>query len=134
MDSKEKKRLEAAKKAATAKVEENKKLAAERKQRKPGVIAAIIDVINTKGPITKAGILEELTTRFPDRKPESMKKTINCQVPSFINQRQPFRVKKNDNNEWTIDGEVPKREPEEKPETTKGTKKKVVKGKGKKKK
>jgi hypothetical protein len=46
----------------------------------PGVISTILDLITTKGPITKEGILSELAAAFPDRDKEKMAKTVQVQI------------------------------------------------------
>ena len=46
----------------------------------PGVIASILDIIKTKGPILPADILIELGKIFPDRDNDKMKKTVSAQI------------------------------------------------------
>jgi len=62
---------------------------------KPGIIATIVSLIEESGKkgITKAEILKELVDRFPERSEDSMKNTINVQVPARIN-KEKFPVKK----------------------------------------
>lgn len=65
------------------------------KTERPGVIKTIISCIenaNKKG-ISKEEILKRLKVSFPERKEESMKKTINVQVPNRIT-KEHFEVKK----------------------------------------
>ncbi|WP_286764260.1 MULTISPECIES: hypothetical protein [Rhodopirellula] len=64
-----------------------------------GVIATIIEVLSkatkTK-PVTKDALLTQLEKRFPDRAPEAMKRTINCQVPSRLLSDKQIKVQSND--------------------------------------
>lgn len=62
---------------------------------KPGIIATIVSLVEGSGKkgITKAEILAELVANFPDRSEDSMKNTINVQVPARIN-KEKFPVKK----------------------------------------
>lgn len=46
----------------------------------PGVIASILAIIMSKGPIDQDGILNELESMFPDRDAAKMKKTIYAQI------------------------------------------------------
>ncbi len=57
----------------------------------PGVISSILEIIRTKGPVTKEAILDELCKRFPDRKKESMNKTIQAQIGG---KKSPTRMEK----------------------------------------
>lgn len=62
---------------------------------KPGIIATIVDLVAKSGKkgISKAEILESLKEDFPDRSEQSMKNTINVQVPARIN-KERFKVVK----------------------------------------
>jgi hypothetical protein len=63
---------------------------------KPGVIASIREFLKASGKkgITKEEILTKLTDRFPDRAADSMKATINVQLPGRIGGDE-FKVEKN---------------------------------------
>jgi hypothetical protein len=58
-----------------------------------GVIATIISLIKDKGPITKEQILEALIINFPDRKKDSMKNTLQIQVPNRLNREKGLNIK-----------------------------------------
>lgn len=62
---------------------------------KPGIIASIVEMVEKSGKkgVTKAEILDELIKRFPDRSEDSMRNTINVQVPARVN-KEKFPVKK----------------------------------------
>jgi hypothetical protein len=62
---------------------------------KPGIIATIVSLVEGSGKkgITKAEILKQLVDQFPERSEDSMKNTINVQVPARIN-KEKFPVKK----------------------------------------
>lgn len=62
---------------------------------KPGIIATIVSMIEGSGKkgVTKAEILAELMEQFPERPEQSMKNTINVQVPARIN-KEKFPLKK----------------------------------------
>jgi cobalamin biosynthesis protein CobT len=66
-----------------------------KKPANPGVIATIVSLIEGSGKkgITKEEILTVLTKAFPDRKVESMKNTINVQVPNRIS-KERFPIEK----------------------------------------
>lgn len=68
---------------------------------KPGIIATIVKVIEDSGKkgATKEEILEVLKEDFPDRNEESMKNTINVQVPARIN-KEKFALKKLEGNRY----------------------------------
>jgi len=57
-----------------------KEKAVEVKALAPGVIASILEIIKTRGPIKKEAILNELAMRFPDRAKEGMAKTVQVQI------------------------------------------------------
>lgn len=81
-------------KPAKKKNKSEKKDKSEKKEKKngntrkgPGVIAYILELLkkaSKKNPISKADILSALTEKFPERKEDSMKSTINHQVPSML--------------------------------------------------
>lgn len=62
---------------------------------KPGIIATIVSMIEDSGKkgISKDDILAELIELFPDRNEQSMKNTINVQVPARIN-KEKFPIEK----------------------------------------
>lgn len=66
-----------------------------------GVIQTIVNAIEGAGKkgITKAGILEILIKNFPDKNEQSMKATINVQVPGRIS-KEKFPVKKLDGDKF----------------------------------
>ena len=72
-------------------------------QAKQGVIATIIESLTkatkTK-PVTKDQILAKLVKQFPDRSPDAMKTTINCQVPRRLQNDKELKVLQNDNGYW----------------------------------
>lgn len=51
--------------------------------KKIGIVATIIELLKEAGDkgITKREILNKLVMKFPDREPDSMHNTVNCQVP-----------------------------------------------------
>lgn len=72
-----------------------------KKEKTAGVIAVIIELIEKSGQkgISKEQILEELIKRFPDRRPTSMKNTINVQVPTKIS-KERFPLEKTPDNKF----------------------------------
>ena len=62
---------------------------------KPGIIQTIVNAIEKSGKkgVTKEELLETLKEEFPDRNEQSMKNTINVQVPARIN-KEKFPLKK----------------------------------------
>lgn len=70
-----------------------------KKKKGPGVIASIVEFISEK-PVSKETILKKLTKRFPERNPDSMKKTINVQVPNRIKKEKNESLTKKDNGKW----------------------------------
>lgn len=66
-------------------------------KKSPGVIQTIVDIIDSKGPITKDQILKVLTKKFPDRNPEGMGRTIHIQVPNRLNREKNIKIKEGDN-------------------------------------
>ena len=71
------------------------------KQKKQGVIATIVNLIENAGPdgISKDEIFEKLNEQFPERQPDSMRKTINMQVPNRIT-KEKFKVNKTENGKY----------------------------------
>jgi hypothetical protein len=94
-----------AKKAAVKKA--TKKVAAKKSQKKgPGVIGSLVEWLSAASaakPLTKAEMLEKLTARFKDREAETMKSTINAQIPTRIAKEQGVKVQKNENGYWISD-------------------------------
>lgn len=69
----------------------------------PGVIGSIVEFLTAASeekPISKDQILKKLEGRFPDRPAESMKRTINVQIPARIQKEKKVVVKKNDKGYW----------------------------------
>jgi hypothetical protein len=74
-----------------------------------GVIATIrmcLQGASARNPITKDQILDELKEKFPDKRPDSMKSTINHQVPSYL-RKAGHDVQKNDRGYWIGKEEKP---------------------------
>ena len=89
-----KKKREAAEKKAADKAAKDAAKAATpavaAEPKKPGVIASILEVITSAtAPVSDSDILAELITRFPDRTPEAMLKTIKAQLGG---KNQPLRM------------------------------------------
>lgn len=63
----------------------------EKEKKKPGVILTILGTIKDAGPVNMDEILEKLKETFPERKPESMMKTIKAQIGG---KKRPFRLEK----------------------------------------
>jgi len=68
---------------------------------KPGVIAAILEIIKS-GPHSKAEILAKLKTKFPDRVEDSMKATINVQIPNRMAKDKNITISKNDAGQYFV--------------------------------
>ena len=87
--------------APAKKAAEVKKPATKKGDKKPGVIATIVEAIEGSGKkgISKEELLEVLEEAFPDRVSESMKKTINVQVPGRIS-REKFEIEKLENGNF----------------------------------
>ena len=68
---------------------------------KPGIIQTIVSLIEGSGKkgITKEEILDELKENFPDRNEQSMKNTINVQVPARIS-KEKFKLVKLEGNRY----------------------------------
>jgi hypothetical protein len=85
---------------------------------KVGVIDAIVEIIkkaSKKAPIDKAGILDALAAKFPSRPRESMKGTINVQVPWGLKKKGHDVQKAADNKGYYI-AKAPKAEAAEEAE------------------
>lgn len=75
------------------------------KEKKVGVIATIESLLRASSktaPITKEQILKTLTKTFPDKDPESMRKTINVQVPKRISEEKGLNIKKTEDGEFYV--------------------------------
>lgn len=70
---------------------------------RPGVIDEIRKCITDASPdgISKPEILNQLIAAFPERSPEAMKKTINAQLPSRI-ENNNFNCVKMDNGNYKV--------------------------------
>lgn len=114
MNEEEAKTLEADKPAKPAKKAAAKKDAKEKapkeekapkqkeakEDKKPGVIASILEIIqNAKNPVSESEILEQLVKRFPDRTSASMLKTIKAQLGG---KNQPLRMEQEKNVTFVI--------------------------------
>lgn len=64
----------------------------EGKARKPGVIAAIQELITAKA-LTKVEIVEALAKRFPDRPVDGMRRTVNIQLPGRMSKEKGITIK-----------------------------------------
>lgn len=68
-----------------------------------GVIGSIVEFLkagSAKKPVSKTELVEKLSARFPDRSPESMKATVNVQLPNRLRVDKELDVQKNDNGYW----------------------------------
>lgn len=99
----------------SAKKEEKKPAAkkeapAKKKEKGPGVIQTIADLIEGAGKkgISKDDILKELEETFPDKALDSMKGTINVQVPNRIS-KERFLVERLENGNYRKAEEVEKK-------------------------
>ena len=100
---KKKKRGRPAGSKATPKAEKVAKPKAEKKVKAPGVIASICEFLGTaseKKPISKTGIVEKLVERFPDRSADSMKSTVNVQIPGRMKKEKGLDICSNDGGFW----------------------------------
>jgi hypothetical protein len=68
----------------------------------PGIIQTIVSLVEKAGKkgISKKEILAQLQEDFPDRNEQSMKNTVNVQVPARIN-KEKFPVKKVGDDRYT---------------------------------
>lgn len=73
----------------------------EKKEKGPGVIQTIADLIENSGEkgISKDKILEKLEKVFPDKALDSMKGTINVQVPNRIS-KERFLIERLENGNY----------------------------------
>lgn len=79
-----------------------KKVAKKKAPKGPGVISTILEIIKTKGPVSKEQIQSALTRKFPDRPKDGMMNTINIQVPSRLNKEKNAKIKKNAKGKYYI--------------------------------
>lgn len=87
------KTAKSAKAEKTAKVVKTAKAA---KAEKPvGVVGTIIEMLK-RGNVTKKDILAELVARFPERNPEAMQRTLNCQLPWHLRKDKGLDIVKNE--------------------------------------
>lgn len=91
-----KKKATAKKKAAAG-----KKNAGEKKEKKPGVIATILDMITAK-PMTEDQIVAALVKKFPDRLEESMRKTVKVQLPNRMSKEKGVNIVKDDKGKFSV--------------------------------
>lgn len=70
---------------------------------KPGVIAAIFEMVKA-GPHSKEEILTKLITQFPDRSADSMKATVNVQLPNRMSKDKGVKIIRDDNSRYSIQG------------------------------
>lgn len=69
----------------------------------PGIIAEIIRLLKKateKKPTTKKEVHAKLVEKFPDRNPDSMKHTVQVQIPYFLKNAKGLEVEKNDKGYW----------------------------------
>ena len=90
-------------------VEESKKRTTEKKQEKvgkkksgTGVIASIVSIIQSNGPISKEQIHKRLVKLFPNRPAVGLKSTINAQIPNRLNKEKGLKIKKDDEGRYFI--------------------------------
>jgi hypothetical protein len=79
-----------------------------KKNGKPGIIAHILKMLteaSEKEPVTKAAIFDSLCKTF-DNPPESMKSTINHQVPTYLTYAG-HDIRKNSNGYWGFHKDQP---------------------------
>ena len=67
----------------------------DKKEKGPGIIDTIIECLN-KGPIKKEKIEEVLVKRFPDRKREGMRSTINIQLAGRLAKEKKLKIESTD--------------------------------------
>jgi hypothetical protein len=89
--------------AKTEKKEKTAKIAKPVKEKGPGVILSILEIIRENQPISKEDIAKKLAKRFPDREEKSLCATINAQIGG----KSPTRMEKEKNIvfKMTKDGE-----------------------------
>lgn len=103
-DKKLQKQMKGGSKKTDKKTGEKKKSGTPKKKapKGPGVIATILEIIRTKGPISKDQLCTQLGKKFPDRPKEGMMNTINIQVPSRLNKEKNAKIKRNDKGKYYI--------------------------------
>lgn len=90
-ETKETMKLE--KKKEKRKTEEPEKKEKKTREKKgEGVVATIISLIKTKGPITKEKISKELEKKFPERNAEGMKKTLHIQLGGRLAKEKNLKI------------------------------------------
>ena len=75
------------------------KPAGEKPGQGPGVIATLLEIMKAsskKEPVTKEQMLEKLIAKFPERNADSMKATINVQIPSRLAKEKNITIVKGD--------------------------------------
>jgi hypothetical protein len=69
----------------------------------PGVIESILNILKeSKKGISKEDILTKLVVLFPDRAPESMKKTVGVQLPARMSKERKVKIVKSDDGKFSI--------------------------------
>ena len=82
------------------------KTAKSKEPRKPGVIATIakhVEKATKRKPISKEQLLEILVDEFPDRESDSMKRTIDVQLPARLRKEKDLNIVRNDKGSYYID-------------------------------
>jgi len=88
---------------SSKKGKKNKESGGDKKEKKVGVIASIIEFYkeaSEKEPITAGQVLDKLAKRFPERDPNSMKKTINVQTVGRLKSERDLELHKVDGKLW----------------------------------
>lgn len=104
--AKEKADAKAAKDAEKAKAKAEKEAAKEKstEQKKPGVIASILEIIKTaKEPVTELQITKQLAERFPDKAESSLGNTVKAQIGG---KAQPLRMESEKNVTFKVEERV----------------------------
>lgn len=94
-------------------IKDSKKKGATKKKKAAGSkgvgVQATIVAMLLKGPVSKDTIHKALVKKFPDRNADSMKNTINSQVPSGLRIEKGITVHKNEKGKYFIkESEMPK--------------------------
>lgn len=89
----------AEKPAKAVKAEKEKKPKAEKSEKKPGVIAKILEIIKTDGPITREDIVKKIVKLFPDRDAKGLEHTVYVQIGG---KSSPTRMEKEKNVKFKI--------------------------------
>lgn len=64
-----------------------------RKIREPGIMAAIYEIIEKKGPISREGILTALAKKYPDRRKDGMISSVSHEThDAALRYRKPLQV------------------------------------------